>query len=542
MTADAKHNLNQTGPRWLPAVLGLITALVYWWVWGALVPLPAIHDESAYLLQADIFAGGHWTAPGRPLPEFFEQFHVLVTPVLAAKYPPGHSLLLSLGELLRFPAFVPLLLNGLTGALTYLLAARLADPLTGALTWLFWLLAPMNLTYRPSYLSNVTTGALWVAGWWALLKWWESGERRWLLVLAACVGWCVITRPLTGLVLALPVAVVVMRRVWQRGLWTDLGFALALGTGVVAILPLANQQTTGHWLEMPWMTYSRQYMPYDHLGFGLDSTPALRAANPELAKYNAWATRFRRSHTIEAIPRIAGERLWAIVKGTWGNRAVLLLPLALVGVVMSPKATVVGLNAAGLLVLAHLAYGYPPHWTVYYLEIVPVLAFLTAVGIVRLGTTSGDLLRLPRVGRSILAACIWALAGAWLVEAVVRVPAARRNTIRAHAPRVAFAGQLSRIPVEKSIVFVRYPPYHSPFRRLIVNQPDLDQARIWLVHDRGADNARLLALAPERVPFLYDESRRTLLPLADATKAGEPGIRRIERGTQRKLYSRKNHR
>jgi hypothetical protein len=517
---------------WLPVLVGVVTALTYWWVWGALVPVPAIHDESAYLLQAHIFASGHWTAPGRPLPEFFEQFHVLVTPVLAAKYPPGHALLLSLGELLRFPALIPLLLNGLTGALIYLLAARLGGPLTAVLTWLLWLLAPMNLTFRPSFLSNVTTGALWVVGWWAVLNWWEGRGRGWLLLLAGCVGWCIITRPLTGLVFALPVAVVVMRRVWQRGLWTDLGFALTLGTGVVALLPLANQQTTGHWLEMPWTTYSRQYMPYDHLGFGLDSTPPLRAANEEMTKYNAWATRFRRAHTIEAIPKIAGQRLWAILKGTWGKPAVLLLPLALVGIVASPKPIVVGLSTAGLLVLVHLAYGYPLHWTVYYLEIVPVVAFLTAMGIMRLGTTSGWLQRLPRVVRSILAAGIWVLLTAWLVEAVARVPLARRRTIRAHAPYVAFAAQLSRIPVAKAIVFVRYASYHSPFRSLIVNEPDLDQARIWLVHDRGADNARLLPLAPERVPFLYDESHRTLVPLAAA----------LEADAQRNLYRRKNHR
>ena len=155
---------------WLALSLGLASTLTYWWVWGSLRPLPGIHDEAAYLLQARIFASGHWTAPGRPLPEFFEQFHVLVTPVLAAKYPPGHSLLLTLGQLLGFPPLIPLLLNGLTGALVYLLSARLAGPLVGLLTWLLWLLAPMNLTYRPTYLSNVTTGALWVASWWALLR------------------------------------------------------------------------------------------------------------------------------------------------------------------------------------------------------------------------------------------------------------------------------------------------------------------------------------------------------------------------------------
>jgi hypothetical protein len=46
-----------------------------------------------------------------------------------------------------------------------------------------------------------------------------------------------------------------------------------------------------------------------------------------------------------------------------------------------------------------------------------------------------------------------------------------------------------------------------------MNEPDLAGARIWVVHDRGPDNARLLALAPDRVPYLYDEQSEKLVPL-----------------------------
>src|SRR3954447_3871289 len=63
-----------------------------WYVWGSLHQLPRYHDEAAYLLQAQIFAAGKWTAPAPPIPEFFEQAHTLVTPVRAAKYPPGTAL------------------------------------------------------------------------------------------------------------------------------------------------------------------------------------------------------------------------------------------------------------------------------------------------------------------------------------------------------------------------------------------------------------------------------------------------------------------
>src|SRR6476469_9187981 len=72
--------------RWVPLVLGLVTAVFMTWLWGGLDQVATVHDEAAYLLQAKTYAGGHWTAPGLPLPEFFEQYHVLVTPVLTPKY------------------------------------------------------------------------------------------------------------------------------------------------------------------------------------------------------------------------------------------------------------------------------------------------------------------------------------------------------------------------------------------------------------------------------------------------------------------------
>ena len=66
-------------------------------------------------------------------------------------------------------------------------------------------------------------------------------------MLSACVAWCVITRPLTGLALAVPIAVVVLIRVRRRGLWSDLGLATALGLGVLQSFrwPTDRQPATG---------------------------------------------------------------------------------------------------------------------------------------------------------------------------------------------------------------------------------------------------------------------------------------------------------
>ena len=60
--------------RFAPIAAGVTSAIVIWWAWGWVTPPPIIADEAAYLLQAKIFAGGHWTAPGRPLPGFFDRY------------------------------------------------------------------------------------------------------------------------------------------------------------------------------------------------------------------------------------------------------------------------------------------------------------------------------------------------------------------------------------------------------------------------------------------------------------------------------------
>ena len=57
---------------------------------------PLIEDEFAYLFQAQTLARGHLSFPSPPLPEFFEVPRTCsITPRSAAKYLPGHALLLA---------------------------------------------------------------------------------------------------------------------------------------------------------------------------------------------------------------------------------------------------------------------------------------------------------------------------------------------------------------------------------------------------------------------------------------------------------------
>src|SRR4029450_10245572 len=156
-----------------PVIIGVITALLTWWMWGSLSATPYVHDEVALLLQARIFATLRWAAPSPPAPEFFEQFHVFVTPTLAPKYPPGHALLMVPGVWIGMPGLLSIVLTGVTGGMLFLLARRFSNGVVALVAWFIWLVAPAALRFRPSYFSEVTTGAIWLVAWWTLLRYRE---------------------------------------------------------------------------------------------------------------------------------------------------------------------------------------------------------------------------------------------------------------------------------------------------------------------------------------------------------------------------------
>ena len=184
--------------RSAPLVFGLVFGAIVWWTWGQVHPYGLLHDEFAYVLQAKLFASGRWTAPAPPMPEFFAQPHVLNDPLVASKYPPGHSLLLAIGELFGMPALVVAALSVVRGALAFAIARRLTNGAIALGTGML-LLHGQSLYFGASFFSETTTGAMLLVAWYALLRWREDRRLRWLLAVAFCTGWGASTRPLSGL-------------------------------------------------------------------------------------------------------------------------------------------------------------------------------------------------------------------------------------------------------------------------------------------------------------------------------------------------------
>jgi hypothetical protein len=512
--------------RYAAIVAGLISALITWWVWGAANPIPVVSDEQSYVLQSKIFAAGHWTASTPAVPEAFEQSHVLVTPAVASKFPPGHALLLSIGTLLGSPAIASLLLTTITGWLLFLLVDRVGGPWVAPLTIAIWLSDPINLRFRPSYFSEITTQLLWLVSWWALLEWRDSRNSKWLLTLATAIGFGAITRPLTMLAFAIPVGVVVVRDVARLRLWRDFALACGVGVLILGVIPLWSVQTTGNWRVTPLTLYQRDYLPYDKPGFGLDTTPPTRPLNPVNAFTYSEYNREHAVHTPRNLPAIVYDRLRVIAISEWSGPRMVLVPFVVVGLFAMSGAVMLGLVCSIALFAAYLSYGHFSEWTLYYFEATPVLAVIGAIGffvaVQRIGEpllrgkTQRALMEMRpdgppptfelMVGRvpSGIIACV-----ALGILASHEAKIWRVNHIENARWYSEFNQALTRLPKNPTIIFVHYGPRLQPHPNLVTNSPHLADEPIWIVNDVGDRDQDVMRIAGPRIPIaFYEDGRR----------------------------------
>jgi hypothetical protein len=426
---------------------------------------------------------------------------VLVTPVLAPKMPPGHALLLAPGVALGVPGLVPLLLSGATAALLILLVSEVGSPATAMLTLIIWLTAAGQMRWRASYFSELTTGMVWLLACWSLLRWRTSRQTWWLLLLAASIGWGAITRPLTMLALAVPIGVVVVIDVVRDRRWLQLSVAFIVGSACLLVLPLQNREVLGSWRASPLTVYTRQYMPFDVIGFGLDSTPPTLGLPAGLQPAQAGFIALHRAHRIGTLPKILLNRLGMIGNASFGGWRRVWLPMALIGlfVITGPGWFAVG--SAILLYLAYLLYAHEPYWTVYYLEVSPVPAYLTAAGLVwllRQTTGMRGPLRLPVASTVAIAV---------MIVAAQDVNNARRFRRAAQLSGRQFVAAVDVAHRGPALVFLRYSGARDPNANLLRNVADPATAPIITAYDRGgAENHRVAAAFPGRRVIYWDAS------------------------------------
>ena len=498
---------------WAPPALGLLTIIVVRFVWRSFGEPGVIHDERAYLLQAEIFARGRWTASPPPIAAFFEQMHVFVEPAVFAKYPPGHAMMLVPGIWLGMPGLMPALNAGIAAALTFWLARRLSNVWTALLTWMLWTTAPLTLVWATTYLSESTTNVMWLAAAAATVLWLESEKPIYLVGVAAALAWGFEARPLTMVALAAPLGFVILRRLIQIGAFRAAVVPVLVGITLLGLGLIWNQETLGDWRLDPYSLYSRTYFPFDKPGFGVDPTPPLRPLPSELVRMDAWSREVHEGYMPSAVPLAFAQRVLALLAMySFGWR--FAIGVLLLGSLIRTRgaARFVLATSAGLFI-AYLSFAHPPGWVVYYFELLPALHFLAAIGLVRIVGQSGD------KATDAIAHASPSLARASALAVLLLLPFCLSDLVRVRRSidvRNGFhrrAEEVIRAAPPKSIVFVRYAPSDSPHLAITRNEVDLASARSWIVYDRGQDDKRLLALAPDRAPYVLDASTFRLEPL-----------------------------
>lgn len=484
--------------RFGPLLSAVLSLAIVWIVWDIRDSNAIEHDQASYLLQAEIFASGHWTAPSPPIPAFFEEPHVQVVPRVASKYPPGHAMLLAIGTLVGMPSLVPLLLSAATGALLFALTARVVNVWAAAFAVVFWCTAPLVLRFQGSYFSETTTAVAILSAWWCLLEWRETHRTQWLLVAAFAIGWAAITRPLTALAFAIPLGIVVIRDVARDGRWRALVSAMAVGIAVLAIIPLWSWRSTGSWRETPLIKYQRDYLPYDRPSFSVDSTRPRRyeSFDPVTLAMYEHHLEMKTAQPLAAVPLVASQRALNIVIGFFQGIRLPLVILCIVGLVLGGPALRFA-AASGLTVfVAYLPYAHWEKWSLYYLELTPIAAALTAAGLWHALSR--------RISEQAAGLVTTGAAALLLAVSVTSIERWRRENRDTNAFYRAFHAQAAALPSQPAILFVSYPKTRSRWVAVVRNHVNLEKAPVWIVHDLGARNAELTRLAPNRAVYHFE--------------------------------------
>jgi len=484
------------------------------------LPQPAVHDEFAYLLQADTFAHGRLTNPTPAMWQHFETFHVIFRPTYCAKFFPGQGLFLALGQVVfGHPFWGVWLTSGLMCA---------------AISWMLQGWFSPGWAFVGGSIALLRFG---VFGYWADSYWGGNvaaiggalvlgalprikSATRWQDAIAMGVGLALLanSRPWEGLVLSLPIAIILL--VWMLGkdrppltvcfrhIVLPLVVVLGLTGGWLAYY---CWRTTGSPFRTPYQIHERMYavspyMIWQHVG----AEPAYR--DPMLRKMFVGTT----LELYRSFWKPVGHIMRIVSVSVFFISPLLLLPfLALLfalpyGLTLRDISTPVKTLLLLLVVFiagTEMAIFYNPHYSAPATCLIIAFVIL-AMRRLRAWNSSGLFLT-----RAVILACILTF-GARIFANPLHVRKVQYSTyywdeffdIRPNGwfPRAEIRAHLERIRGEQ-LVLVHYQRQHEPFPEWVYNDADIDHARIIWARDMGpAKNQELLDYYKGRHAWLLE--------------------------------------
>ena len=283
----------KVNPIWL--VIGIsgwllfITSTVSWKIFGA---VPHVGDSVCQIFVAKTFLHGQLWAVPPPTelkPFFFETFlndDIKWFP----EYLPGFSLLLVPFVLIKATWLLNPLLTALTVPLAYWIGKSVGGERVGRYTVVAMAFCPFIIFMAGGQMNHPATlfwGCLAIL---SILRLSAVNKRIWSILAGLSLGMGIITRPLTGLAIALPLMLFWLNGVWRksaepntdRDLWLRQLGMMALGAAPpLLFLLIYNHATTGNMFELG---YNVVWQGHTTLGFGDSSwgaphTPTLGLLN-----------------------------------------------------------------------------------------------------------------------------------------------------------------------------------------------------------------------------------------------------------------------
>lgn len=463
--------------------------------------LPHLEDEFANLWEAEVMARGRIALPSPPEPEsFLVPFVVDHQGLRFGKYPPGWPAGLAIGAFFGGAYWLNPILAGLAVWLTYRLGSRLAGRWGGVLAAFLVATSPMILMLSSNLMPHMLTVVLTLG---FSLAWFDlflsrggdpipsPATKRTLLVLVAGValGLMAITRPLTALAVAVPFgihALVLLVRgapALQRDLTGIAGTALLVGL----LLPAWQWVLTGS----PWTNPYTLLWPGDRIGFG----PGIGVLEGGHTLRQGW---INTRHSLRA---------WQHDLFGWPFVSWIFIPLGLWASRRRAEAWI-GAGIFASLVTCYLAYwvGSSLLGPRYFVEALPALASLSAVGMVWLGGWARASGRTRRLAVTALVTIL--VAGNILGYLPRRLGGLRGLFGITRAGLESF----ERVNPGKAIVIVRRNPYWHGYGNLLTLTAPFAESDLLLIYERGPEvDPAVIDLFPDLPAYRYDPAEPGVL-------------------------------
>jgi hypothetical protein len=519
-----------TRPRWLDWLLvdnrrSVLVVILLALVARALllpivgIPEPRVNDEYSYLLMADTFTHGRVTNPTPPAWQYFETFHVNMTPTYHSMYPVAQGLVLAFGQMMFHQPWIGV----------YLSTALLC----GAICWALQAFVPpvWALIGGVLAIARIATFGYWMNSYWggsvaalggaaalgAVVRLFDRnltdrGRTKLACIFVTALLILATSRPYEGLAFSLPLLGYFAYQTLRGGaagahFRTILVPVVGIGTLGMVMMGFYNHQTTGNALEMPYVLNHRTYWPLPFF-LGEGGSPDLKLADPVFAKFmkiTAEEYGYQNTKALSGLLTLEGERFmlnWFFYVGPALSFPValgFLLSLTRPRLRLATYAAVATAAGAAMCVFSQLHY-FSPATIAVYIFAVEGLQYLWQE------QHTGERTFAIAVFLTVLVASLGKQTGS----------SAMNTTFAFSNARTLVAEPLAAKP-GKHLVLVTYDlERHYPGNELVHNGAEFGSEKILWARSKGPGNDRDLCQAyPERTfwSLTTDDVKVTLGPL-----------------------------